>query len=97
MLGTPKIRLEVEHMRYTVMHAIEERSEEFKAAVDAALTKALDEFDVNDFITTEINMQMQGAVQTAIRNALDYEFTSWLRERFRGALDGAIKRRRDDA
>ena len=91
MLGTPKIRLEVEHMRYTVIHAIEERSEEFKAAVDAALTKAFDEFDVNDFIATEIDRQMKHVVQIAIGDAMGYEFRSWLQERFRDALSGAIK------
>ena len=70
MLGTPKIRLEVEHMRYTVMHAIEERDEEFKAAVDAALTKAFDEFDVNDFIMAEIDRPAPGKVWLAKMGSL---------------------------
>lgn len=90
MEGMPRIRLEVENLRYTVMHAVNERAQEFKVAVNDALTKVLESFDLNEFIVAEIQRQMKNSIKTALTRAMSYEMEKYFQDKIRAIIDAHL-------
>jgi len=92
MNGTPTVRLEVQSMRYTVMHAIQERSAEFQAAVDEALTKAFESFDLGEFIVSEVRRQMSNSIKTALTHAMSFEMEKYFQDKIRRIIEAHLDR-----
>lgn len=62
----PMIRLEVEGMRYSVIHAFTMHSVEIQQALDKALEKALSDFDFAAVVKAEADRVLRESVVKAV-------------------------------
>jgi len=63
---TPILRLELEGMRYQVVHALSIHQEEIQAAVDAAVKAAIESLDFATIVRAEVDRALKDAVKGAI-------------------------------
>lgn len=84
----PRIRIEVERMRYQITHAFASHNEEIKQAVEDGLTKALSEYDFEG----EIKKVSTEIITTTIKDSLlDYFRYGAGRETINKAVIDAIQ------
>lgn len=88
----PIVRVEVERMRCGIMSAIADHNEEISRAVDAALTKAIEDLDWGGMIRAEIDRQMRDIVGSSVRGVLAFEFSAFVRNMFRRGINAALER-----
>lgn len=69
MFELPKIRIEVENMKYQIIHAFSTHNDEIEKAVEEQLTKAIAEYPFE----SEINKVAVGVITDVIKDSLlDY-------------------------
>lgn len=68
------VRLELESMRYAIVHALSTHHEDIQAAVQKATDDAVREFDFEREIRRQVNSQLQELVSSSIRNAMSELF-----------------------
>jgi hypothetical protein len=72
MYDMPKVRIDVEAMRYQIIHAFSQHNDEIEKALDQELVAQLKAFDFKAAVRQEIGQVLQGAISTAIRNFFSY-------------------------
>ena len=70
MLEMPRIRIEVERMKYQVIHAFADHTEEIKAAVEAGLVQAIATYPFEE----EIRKASEQVITEAIKDTLTHYF-----------------------
>lgn len=74
-MTTPLVRLDIEGLRYQVLHAIAMHHKEVEEAVDAEMKRIIETFDFQDMIRKAVNQALQQHIESAIKNAM-YELFS---------------------
>jgi ribosomal protein S3AE len=69
-MTTPMIRLELDQMRYQVLHALTLHQAEIQEQVDEALKKALAEFDFDKVIREAVDRELNEAIRKAFGQAV---------------------------
>lgn len=64
----PTIRVELEGVRYQVLHALHTHNTEIEELVKKELTKAIDTFDYAAAVKTSVKEAVDGAVKDAVKS-----------------------------
>ena len=80
MMNMPLIRLELEQMRYQVVHALGSHQQEISAAVDKELEKVINEFDFTGTVAVIANQVIKEKVEEYFKYG-----------RGRGTIEAAVK------
>ena len=67
MLDLPQIRLEVERMRHSVIHAFSAHTEDVKHAVEQELERAVNEFNFEAAVRRECNRVLNDVIAQTIK------------------------------
>lgn len=98
MLELPKIRIEVENMKYTILHAFASHNDEIEKIVEEELSKAIANYPFGNEISKLANEAIADVLKSTIENYFRYgagreEISSGVEKLLSGltkrALDGA--------
>jgi len=70
MYDLPKIRIEVENMRYQIIHAFASHNDEIEKAVETELIKVIQDYD----FAGEINQIAREVITQAVKSNLEHFF-----------------------
>ena len=66
MYPTVMLRLDVEAMRYSVIHAFSEKSAEIEQEIDCAILAAMHDFDFTAIVKAEADRALRESVKAAV-------------------------------
>ena len=81
------IRLDIEGMKYQVVHALSQNNKEIEKAVSAQLETAIQNFDFEAVITVEIQHVLPGMIKRAVQDSLQKVMMS---EKVRNQFDSMV-------
>ena len=68
----PRIRIEVDRMKYEILHAFHNRDEEIEKVVEAELTKAIESYPFEDEIYKVAQETISEVVSRSIKDYFSY-------------------------
>ena len=72
MMQLPRIRIEVENMKYQIIHAFSSHNDEIERAVDEELTKAIQNYPFDVQIAKLANEVITEAIKSALQDFFIY-------------------------
>ena len=90
MEGIPTIRLDIEGMKISILHAISERTDEIKRTVEDELNKLDIEGLIRNTVRTTTPTLIRKAIEDTIRNQVEWQFHQAIKEPITFAIKQAV-------
>jgi L-lactate utilization protein LutC len=82
----PMIRLEVEGMKHSVVHAFANHNREIEEYVDKAVADAIKNFNLDAYVSSETHKAIEAVVDSTLRSYLDWKLRDAIQEAARAEI-----------